>query len=197
MHRHSAIRSLPSALSVFAILHAAGPIEWAESVKLTQADFRGKAPDSSADTAHSWVALDVTWECLEGRPRSHARAVFDPDQSWWRGGTPSLWGGIEDGLSRTQLDNRRTATERDRDLLRHEQLHFDLTEVAARRIRRQFDGLTRACATPGGNLEIEKGVAAIEAAWADEQRRYDKDTDHGVNQVTQRQWESRVRRELQ
>jgi hypothetical protein len=188
---------LASALSASVALVAAAPIEWSQSLKLTQADFRGEAPDSSVDAARSWVALDVAWECFEGRPRSHARAVFDPDRSWWRGGLPDLWGGIEEGLSRTQLDNRRTAAERDRDLLRHEQLHFDLTEIAARTIRKQFDDLARVCALPGRNQDIEQAVAAIENAWADEQILYDKDTDHGLNQVRQRQWESRVRRQLQ
>jgi hypothetical protein len=175
---------------------AAAPIEWSKNVPLTQRDFRSKVPSSASDTAHSWVGLDVTWECREGEARSHARAIFDPDQSWWRTGTPAIWGGLDEGLSRTQLENRRTPAERDQDLLRHEQLHFDLTEISARKIRKQFEDLSRACATPGGDRRIGTAVADIERAWAEEQSRYDKDTDHGANRVTQRQWELRVRRQL-
>jgi hypothetical protein len=177
--------------------YAAEPIEWSKNVKLTQRDFRSKVPASASDTAHSWVGLDVAWECREGEARSHARAIFDPDQSWWRTGTPSMWGGINEGLSRSELENRRTAAERDLDLLRHEQLHFDLTELSARKIRKQFEDLPRACATPGGDSGISAAVVEIERTWTEEQSRYDKDTDRGANRVAQRQWELRVRRQLE
>jgi uncharacterized protein DUF922 len=192
----SAVRLLVLLLAG-ACVYAAAPIEWSKNVKLTQRDFRGKVPASATDTAHSWVGLDVAWECREGEARSHARAIFDPDQSWWRTGTPSIWGGINEGLSRSQLENRRTAAERDQDLLRHEQLHFDLTELSARKIRRQFEDLPRACATPAGDSRISAAILDIERAWTDEQSRYDNDTDHGANRVTQRPWELRVLRQLE
>lgn len=190
-----AICVFASALAVISA-YAAEPIEWSSTVKLAPMDFRNKVPPSATDGAHAWVALDVAWECRDGIARSHARATFDPDQSWWRGGTPNIWGGVEEGLSRSQLDNRRTSAQRDQDLLQHEQLHFDLTELAARKIRRELDDLARACTTPGSNDAIGNAVAAIEGAWSDEQARYDKDTDHGTNGVKQRQWELRVRKEL-
>jgi uncharacterized protein DUF922 len=192
----SAVRLLVLLLAA-ACVYAAAPIEWSKNVKLTQRDFRGKVPASATDAAHSWVGLDVAWECREGEARSHARAIFDPDQSWWRTGTPSIWGGINEGLSRSQLENRRTAAERDQDLLRHEQLHFDLTELSARKIRRQFEDLPRACATPAGDSRISAAILDIERAWTDEQSRYDNDTDHGANRVTQRPWELRVLRQLE
>jgi hypothetical protein len=176
--------------------YADAPIEWSPTVKLTPQDFKNRVATSSTHTAHAWVALDVAWECRDGNARSHARAIFDPYQSWWQGGTSNIWGGVEEGLSRTQLDNRRTSAQRDQDLLQHEQLHFDLTELAARKIRHELDALARACVTPGSNDAIGKAVAAIEAAWSDEQARYDKETDHGTNRVKQRQWELRVRKEL-
>ena len=190
-----AICVFASALAVISA-YAAEPIEWSSTVKLTPNDFRAKVPPSTTDTAHAWVALDVAWECRDGKARSQARAVFDPDQSWWREGTSNIWGGVEEGLSRSQLDNRRTNAQRDHDLLQHEQLHFDLTELAARKIRRELDDLARACVTPGHNGAIGKAIAAIEAAWSDEQARYDKDTDHGTSRVKQRQWELRVGKEL-
>jgi len=191
-----AIRLLMLLLAA-ASVYAAAPIEWSKDVKLTQRDFRSKVPASAIDTAHSWVGLDVTWECREGDAQSHARAIFDPDQSWWRTGTSSIWGGINEGLSRSQLENRRTAAERDQDLLRHEQLHFDLTELSARKIRKQFEDLPRVCATPAGDGRISAAVVEIEHAWTEEQSRYDKDTDHGANRVAQRRWELRVRRQLE
>src|SRR5262245_25449483 len=143
-------------------IRAAAPIEWTSSTTLSQSDFRARVPATASDAAHSYVALDVSWDCSEGRMQWRARATFDPDQSWWRGTTSNIWGGVEQGLSRTQLDNRKTANDRDRDLLKHEQLHFDLTELAARRIRRQFESATRVCMAPEHNAEMEKSVAAIQ-----------------------------------
>ncbi len=175
---------------------AAAPIAWAKDARLAQGDFRGKVPSNASDAAHSYVALDVSWECLEGRAQSRARATFDPELSWWRGGAANIWGGLEQGLSRTQLENRRTAADRDLDLLRHEQLHFDLTEIAARRIRREFEALPRICAAAGRNATVEAAVAEIERAWSDEQVTYDRETDHGTNQWKQREWDRRVARDL-
>ena len=189
--------ALASVVAVTAA-YAAGPIEWAKDVKLSLQDFKQKVPAASTDTAHSWVGLDVSWECREGRSESHAHAIFDPQQSWWRGSVPSLWGGLdESSMSRSQLENRRTSAERDQDLLRHEQLHFDLTELVARKIRKQFEALPRICATPGATDAVEKAIAAIEREWHDEQARYDRETDHGAGQVKQRQWELRVREALE
>jgi hypothetical protein len=184
-------------MMIASIASAAGPIEWSRNVKLTERDFRKKAPDSATDAAHSWVGLDVSWECREAEPHSHVVAIFDPDQSWWRTTTPSIWGGgVEEGLSRSQLDNRRTPAERDQDLLRHEQLHFDLTEVTARHIRKHLEQLPRVCAFPGSHAEIDTAIAQLQREWTAEQSKYDKETDHGANRVKQRQWELRVRREL-
>jgi hypothetical protein len=192
-----AVRSLVLLLIAAAYVYAAAPIEWSKNRKLSQRDFKSKVPAAASDTAHSWVGLDVAWECREGEARSHARAIFDPDQSWWRPANASIWGGINEGLSRSQLEHRRTASERDMDLLRHEQLHFDLTELSARRIRKQLEDLSLACATPGGDGHIGTAIAEIERAWTEEQSRYDRDTDHGADTVTQRKWELRVRRRLE
>src|SRR5262245_47932774 len=179
-----------------AVTHAGAPIEWSAGTALAQTDFRAKVPAAASDAAHSYVSLDVSWECRDGRVQWRSRAVFDPDQSWWRGSTSNIWGGIEQGFSRTQLDNRKTAADRDRDLLKHEQLHFDLTELAARSIRRQFEWSTRVCMATERIAEMEKSVAEIQQAWSGEQIRYDKETDHGVNQWKQREWEQRVTRSL-
>jgi hypothetical protein len=190
------VLALAPVVAVFSA-YAAGPIEWSKDFTLTQQHFKGAVPRTATDAAHSFVALDVAWECRQGDASSRALATFDPDQSWWNAGAPNIWGGIGDGLSRSQIDNRRSAADRDRDLLRHEQLHFDLTELTARTIRRLFDDLPRVCRTPGSNTAMEKSVAAAERAWADEQAAYDRDTVHGTNLVAQRKWERRVQRELE
>lgn len=174
-------------------------LAWSREIRLTKGHFKAKVPSAEREAAHSWVGLDVSWECREGRGSWYASAVFDPARSWWPPPIPGVFRGIiGDGMSRAELESRRTALQRDdEDLLRHEQLHFDLTELAARKIRQRLEGLQRACATPGATATIEKAIDDIERAWLDEQGAYDKQTDHGTNLVRQKQWELRVRRALQ
>jgi len=197
---HSRARCcLIASLSVWLAIaaHAESPIEWSKAFKLSERDFRQKVPATATDSAHSWVGINVAWECGEGRPAPYARAVFDPDQSWWRGSAGNIWSGVDGALSRSQLENRRTPAERDADLLSHEQLHFDLTELAARKMRAQFTRLDRACASGRADAEIGPALAALERAWVDEQARYDRETDHGTNRPMQIQWQKRVQRELE
>lgn len=126
-------------------------LAWSREIRLTKGHFKAKVPSAEREAAHSWVGLDVSWECREGRGSWYASAVFDPARSWWPPPIPGVFRGIiGDGMSRAELESRRTALQRDdEDLLRHEQLHFDLTELAARKIRQRLEGLQRACATPG------------------------------------------------
>ena len=198
MSRVSALCSLPVALSALVCAQAAEPIEWSKDFKLTQQHFRSQVP-SSTRRRGAQLGCDSTW------PGSAAKGAHAFTRAPCSIRTDH--GGAVD---------RRTSGAASRKASRvaslitvgrppsaiaiccaHEQLHFDLTEVAARKIRKQLDELVRICAVPGSRESLETDVAAIERAWTDEQARYDKDTDHGMNQVKQRQWDVRVRRDLE
>ena len=59
-------------------------------------------------------------------------------------------------------------------ILRHEQTHFDLTEVYARRMRRFFEELYNPCGRPEEELpDVGERFVREEA---DAQRRYDNET---------------------
>lgn len=90
-------------------------------------------------------------------------------------------------------------------VLRHEQLHFDITELVARRYdaRSAFDAeRTKFVATtPGAALRgfAERWAAHMEAVRAEEaklQERYDRETRHGQVPPAQTAWLLRVHREL-
>ncbi len=82
--------------------------------------------------------------------------------------------------------------------LAHEQAHFDLTEVFARRLHQRIAALS---------AEGESDVAAIEAlrtqirrthdevfaAWQAEQARYDGETAHGTRPMQQKKWLREIR----
>jgi predicted secreted Zn-dependent protease len=79
-------------------------------------------------------------------------------------------------------------------LLRHEQTHFDLAEVHARRMRRAFEDLARPCAKTDAELSaLAPRLAQEEKA---EQRRYDAETDHGLLADQQAAWSRDVARRL-
>nr|GFD16070.1 hypothetical protein [Tanacetum cinerariifolium] len=80
-------------------------------------------------------------------------------------------------------------------LLRHEQLHFDITEVYARRLRQKLAGVRIPCAELGPTFErLSKGVYAD---WEKAEDQYDRDTNHGLKPAQQTQWEAQVQQQLQ
>jgi hypothetical protein len=165
-------------------------VEWSDGRKLAVKDFRGNIPSRATETSLSWVAIEATWECQEGKASSQARAVFDPNRSWWRDAVPSLWHNVDDASLVASPDDGGRA------LLAHEQLHFDMTEVWARRIREEFKTLTVFCRTPAGPREFEKAIADLERQWQEEQQRYDKETSHGTDASRQRAWTEKVAKTL-
>lgn len=89
----------------------------------------------------------------------------------------------------------------DRSLL-HEQTHFDITEVFARRLRRRLAGLEeRGASDTAAELalrrRLQQELAASHRAWDDTQDRYDRETRNGRSRVKQRRWDKQVRRWLE
>lgn len=174
-------------------------IEWSSEKRLAVADFKGRVPVNTAATSLSWLNIDAAWECEAGELFATVRATFDPSRSWWRSASANIWEGVGDragGVSRTHIDARRGVVQRDMQLLEHEQLHFDLAEIAARRIRKRFDETKGACADPGGTEEFQHVVAQTDRELQDEQREYDRETRHGTNAAAQDQWRRKIRQQL-
>ena len=166
-------------------------VEWSVGRRLAVKDFRAKIPSRAAEASLSWVAIEAAWECQEGRASSQARAVFDPNRSWWKDALPNLWQNVDDASLLAPPDNGGRA------LLAHEQLHFDMTEVWARRIREKFKALPSFCGIPGGPGQFEKAIGDMEREWQEEQQRYDRETSHGADAARQRAWAQKVAKTLQ
>jgi hypothetical protein len=168
-----------------------GLIAWSSDRPLTIKDFKGKSPSRATDEASlSWVAIEASWECENGQGSSRARAVFDPRRSSWREMNQNIWHGSDDPALLVPRDDG------GRRLLAHEQLHFDLTELWARKIRELFKTLPAACRTPGASRAFESTIAQMQGDWQDEQKRYDKETDHGMDAVRQKAWAVRTAKGL-
>ena len=144
---------LLAALCATPVVLAQDVIEWSAQRRLSRNDFKGRVPMNTTTASMSSVNIDAFWECQSGKLSATARATFDPARSWWRSATASIWADLGDrrgGVDRTNIDVRRSAMHRDAQLLQHEQLHFDLAEIATRKIRQAFAELKGSCAGEGG-----------------------------------------------
>jgi hypothetical protein len=179
--------------------HAQNVIEWSRERRLVREDFQGRAPTGATKFSMSWLNVDASWECKGGQLSLVVlRATFDPARSWWRTTTGSAWAGVDpsSGIDRIQSDVRRGADGRERQLLDHEQLHFDLAEVAVRKLRSRFDELKAACADPDGEAALHEEVVKADRDLQQEQARFDAETSHGSNGLVQAQWGALVRQQL-
>ena len=170
-------------------------IEWSVERRLTRADFKGRVPATAANASLSWINIEASWECEDGALAATARATFDPSRSWWRNARGNVWGSAGERMSSSQAQQqaRRSAQQLDMQLLEHEQLHFDIAEVAVRKIRARFGDFTNACAEADGTGPIQQTVAQADRELQAEQARYDRETGHGVNARVQEQWARRIR----
>jgi uncharacterized protein DUF922 len=140
---------------------------WSARRPLAWDDFQGAPPSEGPEGAKTSYTLYSAWKCKGDVFEVRVLAGFRPRQSW---------------VKAIVLDD---STQR-RSVLRHEQTHFDLAEVHARRMRRAFGDLARPCAKTDAELSaVAHRVAQEETA---EQRRYDADTNHGLLADQQAAW---------
>jgi hypothetical protein len=145
---------------------------WTARRPLTWADFTGQPPDDAgASAARTHYTIIDGVQCARGTFEYRVVAAFKPRESWVR------------------LSILPTAAERAR-ALRHEQTHFDLSEVHARRLRRYFAELIAPCNVPSGDLAAAASRMDREERAA--QALYDEETDNGRNAAEQARWDKDV-----
>jgi hypothetical protein len=148
-------------------------LEWSKSRTLRRADFKGAAPLRTGVGARSMIGIQASWTCADDRLDAKIRAVFDPQKSSWPSGVRT-----------------------DAALLEHEQTHFDIAELVARKIRSHFAELTGVCTRRGGTVPLAAIVEDYQRELNDEQARYDRQTAFGTDARTQWTWTSQTRKAL-
>jgi hypothetical protein len=174
-------------------------IEWSSTQRLSRLDFRGEIPETAKYQSRSWIRIEASWRCISGVLNTTIRAVFDPARSWWIGSQWNPWEDVDSrrkwlSRSRADVENKRHIALSEVDLLRHEQLHFDLAELTAGKIRRRLSELQGPCAMPDRDAIVEKLVVQLTDEFGKEQSVYDDETAHGTKAPLQQQWEARVER---
>ncbi len=146
------------------------PFAWSADRRLTWADFQGTPDTSRTAVAMTAYAISLNTACQGDILVSRVTSTFLPQASW---------------VKSAYIVNRRAET-----TLRHEQGHFDLSEVLARRLRAELRELRSPC---GAKDDTRAALyARYQKEDADTQRRYDRETGHGTDLGPQKVWESRI-----
>ena len=149
-------------------------ILWNENERLNWSDFKGE-PTSNINAAAltaSGLTFDFSAKTTQTKLIEFTAIVearFYPDQSWYR---------------KEYINSV---------VLAHEQLHFDITELHARKLRKQ---IAEANFTIKIKREISRLHSTINKELKEMQNKYDRDSDYSRSIETQKKWKVFVKREL-
>ncbi len=140
-------------------------IKWSEGRILTYGDFQGKVPEVSPWAALTSSNIYFTYSTSNGKLSDFSvYASFIEESSWMK------------------IENE--------DVLSHEQLHFNITEIFARKLHERAELLR----SKTGNVpklasdlfkQINKECDIL-------QQQYDDETSHGTNEDKQSEWTKKI-----
>ena len=139
-------------------------IDWNASRRLTWADYKGR-PDPSSDAAASTTTyLAIEYKIGSGSFGYKIQSRFSRTRSW--------------GLHKTDY------------ILSHEQGHFDIAEVYARKLHKEMSGYKF------DKKNFQKDLKEIYDEVTEEkeemQNRYDRETRHSINKTKQAEWLEKI-----
>jgi len=155
-------------------------LAWSAARPLRWSDFQGVPRQGGDEAAKTAYGIYYAWKCRAGGREGRvfefrAVAAFHLQESW-----------VQAAVVQDSAQSART--------LGHEQTHFDIAELYARRMRRHFRELAEPCARSDADL-----TAAAERLLDEEratQRRYDDESGHGLRRREQAAWEGEIARQL-
>ena len=143
-------------------------IEWSEHKELSWDLFKGKPHANAHGDAGTAVKIKASPYRQKGKIHYHVYALFNKQKSWCKG--------------------------QSEDLLAHEQLHFDIAELTARQVRQAVEQMQNK-----GVRDLDSFNKAINRILVNSNqfdRRYDKETLHGILKEEQKSWQENVEDEL-
>ena len=160
-------------LLLFPVSNDNEKIAWSADKKLTWADFKGDPAGGNGYVAstNSGISFSYSFAVREGELKlSHTvRSKFYPNLSWF------MPGHVDDYI------------------LKHEQTHFDISELYARKLRKQLEE-TQFTLEPKETLDAIYSQA--ETRRRAMQKRFDEESDHSKIEGKEYQWEAYVAQEL-
>ena len=144
-------------------------IEWQEDRRLKWSDFKGTPKRLSPNAALTDSGMSIELRCDDNTSEVIIKCYFDRTKSWTKNSESAY-------------------------LLAHEQLHFDITELFVRKLRKQLAGLGNDCRKL--NDHVEKYYNENYKDYVAYQTAYDKETNHSINTEMQAHWDAKVAEEL-
>ncbi|MES2647099.1 MAG: DUF922 domain-containing protein [Bacteroidota bacterium] len=143
---------------------------WKAADTLTWNDFKGMPNRSARYLAISATGITYTYRYTDAGLNFQVRAFFVRSKSWRNYGT-------------------------DLKVLKHEQGHFDITEIYARKLASQMQQLKPT------KSNFRKSVEALGESIINEknktQKQYDLETGSGTKRKMQRKWETAIQQQLE
>ncbi len=147
------------------------PIVWSKEKKLSWNDFQASAPKLDSHVALSRVEIQYESSVDKaGKMTMDINGVFIKEQSWVK-------------------QDRKSES-----ILKHEQYHFNLTEVWARKLRKEITSKKWNVKT--FEKEFNSLFKKHMAQTLKEQLRYDNETNHSQMSAKQTEWEQAIDEEL-
>ena len=148
-------------------------IEWEESRTLSWEDFKGRpnrrggfVASTSSGMSQSYV---INSKGILDKKETHVTAHFYPEYSWYI---------VKDTTAR---------------LLKHEQTHFDITEVHARILNARIQSYNF---SSNSKREVKALYERVEEERRAMQQAFDEETNHSINRDAEKKWEEKIARLL-
>lgn len=149
---------------------------WSDGIKLTWEDFKGKSSNRLGYAALSHTIIILNYDVHSNgetfNPTFTVKCAFQRSKSWVKRNEP----------------NSKTP-----EILAHEQLHFTIAEITARKLRRNLK-------VQQYTKNYKKEINEIYNKTLDEgekmQERYDKETNHSIDEEAQKRWSYLIESDL-
>ena len=145
-------------------------MSWNHDYRLEWSDFNGKPTEGTSVVAvtASGITFSLSTKKSETRLIDYnyiIKADFYPEKSWY---------------SKHRVSNN---------ILNHERLHFDITELFARKFRQRLENTTFNMSISN---QMERLHNAINAELEAMQKKYDAETNHSQNIKKQKEWQAKI-----
>ncbi|WP_372938074.1 DUF922 domain-containing protein [Seonamhaeicola sp.] len=158
----------------FLLIQEEPVLSWSESYKLSWTDFKGSPnlQDSAVAVTASGISFGYSIKQTNNEVTNFSTQVhahFYPEQSWYKPDRAGIH------------------------VLNHEQLHFDITELHARKLRYEINKLK---ITNHVKSELKTLQKTINLELKNTQNKYDLETNFSRNIEAQAQWKAYIAQEL-
>lgn len=149
-------------------------IKWKPNRPLSWEDFKATPDTSNSYSANTNSGISYNWNysTASGQPilEHEVHTNFYPGKSWVK-----------------EIQDKEY-------LLAHEQLHYDISELHARKLRQALQHYE-----PGRNIrqELKRIYKTIESQRVAMQNEFDQETSHSENKAAEMRWRSFVKKELE